>query len=73
LPAVVPGVDAFEAAPPLNISSRQTTTPTMSMSSATAAKPIDTSTSFRSPETAPAISRPIATATTDTIAPNRIT
>jgi hypothetical protein len=48
-------------------------TPTISMSSASVARPIDTYTSFRSPVTAPTISRPIATATTDTIAPNLIT
>jgi hypothetical protein len=43
------------------------------MTSARAARPIETYTSFRSPDTEPAISKPIATATTETIAPNRIT
>jgi len=49
------------------------TTPAISMSSASAARPIDTYTSVRSPATAPTISRPKATATTETIAPNLIT
>jgi hypothetical protein len=49
------------------------TTAAISMSSASAATPIDTYTSVRSPATAPAISRPIAIATTETIAPNLIT
>jgi len=49
------------------------TTPAMSISSASAARPIDTYTSVSWPDTAPAISKPIAIATTETIAPNRIT
>jgi len=49
------------------------TTPVTSMSSASAATPIDTYTSVKSPATAPAISRPIAIATTETIAANLIT
>jgi hypothetical protein len=66
-------VPAADVEPAPNIWSRQTTTPAISMSSASAAKPIDTYTSVRSPATAPATSSPIATATTDTIAPNLIT
>ena len=56
-----------------NTASRQMTTPAMSISNASAARPIDTYTSVSWPDTAPAISKPIAIATTDTIAPNRIT
>jgi hypothetical protein len=45
----------------------------ISMIRASAARPTDKYTSASAPEIAPAISSPIATATTDTIAPNRIT
>jgi len=56
-----------------NTSSRQMATPATSITSATAARPSDAYTSVRSPATAPTISRPIAIATTETIAPNLIT